>query len=123
MIKGVFMKTFIGTKSFCINESGKRQYCNAVVSFISSTLIQIKLHQNNQFEYSGLLSTFDGFQYSGRMNINGNEWVVSCRCFTKSPGILLFGEWKKDNSLYEFCIHATVQDVTNRTLSTVHPAA
>ncbi len=117
------MKTFIGTKSFCINESGKRQYCNAVVSFISGSLVQVKLFQYNQFEYDGLLSTHDRLHYSGRMHISGNEWSVSCRCFMMPPRILLFGEWKKGDTLHEFCIHANVKERVSGAPSIVPSAA
>lgn len=117
------MKTFIGTKAFYITESGKRQYCNAIVSFISGTMVQVKLHQHNQFEYEGLLSTFDGLHYSGRLYVAGNELVVSSRCFTTPPRIVLFGEWKKGDSMHEFCIHAAVKSTVGRTPFPVPPAA
>jgi len=123
MMKGTFMKTFIGTKAFFITESGKRQYCNAVVSFISETMVQVKLHQHNQFEYEGLLSTFDGLHYSGRFYSAGKEWTVSSRCFTMLPKMLLFGEWKKGDSVHEFCVHATVKGAVHGTSFQVPPAA
>ncbi|NLD94117.1 MAG: hypothetical protein GX639_15775 [Fibrobacter sp.] len=117
------MKIFNGTKSFWINESGKRQYCNAVVSFISDSLMQVKLFQYNQFEYDGLLSTHDHLHYSGRIHISGKEWSVSCKCFMMLPRMLLFGEWKKGDTVHEFCVHANVKERVSRVLSMVPPAA